>query len=116
MKRSKMRTFGGLRKRHRQFVESGGRLKDASKFANCINNPLLNEEDDVRVISVIPPGELHLLIGAVDTHMNLLVQMFGLEYVEELAKSVGAIRHGYQGMKIILTWFCCKNRISTCNK
>ena len=37
------------------------------------------------------PGKLHLLIGAVDTHMNLLIQMFGLEYVEELANSVGAI-------------------------
>ena len=59
--------------------------------ANCINSPLLNEADDVRVISVVPPGKLHLLIGAVDTHMNLLIQMFGLEYVEELANSVGAI-------------------------
>ena len=93
-----MRTFGGIRKRHRQFLDSGGRLKDASKYANCINEPLLKEEDDVRVISVIPPGELHLLIGGVDVHMNLLIQMFGLEFVEGLGKSVGAIRHGYQGI------------------
>ena len=41
---------------------------------------------------------------AVDTHMNLLIQMFGLKYVEELARSVGAIRHGYQGMENIMTW------------
>ena len=98
MKCGKMRSFGGLRKRHRQFIESGGRLKDANKYANCINEPLLQEADDVRIISVIPPGELHLLIGAVDIHMNLLIHMFDLEFVEKLGKSVGALRHGYQGM------------------
>ena len=99
MKLGKMRTFGNIRKRNRQFKESGGILKNAQKFANCIHEPILDEDDETRVISVIPPGELHLLIGAVDTHMNILIRMYGLKYVEKLARSVGATRHGYQGMK-----------------
>ena len=97
LRAGKMRTFGGIRKRHKQFLLSGGKLRDASKYANAINEPIISEDDDKRVIAVIPPGELHLLIGAVDVHMNLLIRMYGLEYVESLVRSFGAIRHGYQG-------------------
>ena len=101
-KHGKMRTFGIIRKRHRQFLESGGKLKDAQKFANCINEPLLDEDDDTLVISIIPPGELHLLIGVVDVHMNILIKMYGLEFVEALGRTkCGAMRHGYQGMKCV---------------
>ena len=98
MKVGKMRTFGGLRKRHQQFLVAGGKLVDAKRFANCIHEPLIKEDDNVHVISVIPPGELHILIGAVDVHFNVLVKMFGLKPMERLARSVGAIRHGHQGM------------------
>ena len=100
MRVGKMRTFGGLRKRHQQFLVAGGKLVDAQRFANCIHDPLIKEEDNVHVISVIPPGELHLLIGAVDVHFNILRKMFGLKPMEQLARSVGAIRHGHQGMNI----------------
>ena len=100
MKAGKMRTFGGLRKRHQQFLVAGGKLVDAQRFANCIHAPLIEEDDNVHVISVIPPGELHLLIGAVDVHFNVLIKMFGLKHMERLANSVGAIRHGHQGRNI----------------
>ena len=101
-KHGKMRTFGIIRKRHRQFLESGGKLKDAQKFANCINEPLLDEDDDTLGISIIPPGELHLLIGVVDVHRNILIKMYGLEFVEALGRTkCGAMRHGYQGMKCV---------------
>ena len=83
-KDGKMRTYGNICKRYRQFLESGGKLKDAQKFANCINELLIDEDDKTLVISIIPPGELHLLIGAVDVHMNILIKMYGLEFVEAL--------------------------------
>ena len=92
----KMRTFGGLRKRHAQFLRSGGKIKDAMKYANCINRCLINEEDHVRVVSKIPPGELHILMGCINTHMDLLIKMFGLPFVENWTKSINALRHGYQ--------------------
>ena len=79
MKAGKMRTFGGLQKRHQQFLVAGGKLVDAKRFANCIHDPLIKEDDNVHVISVVPPGELHLLIGAVDVLFNVLVKMFGLK-------------------------------------
>ena len=98
-KHGKMRTFGNIRKRYRQFLESGGKLKDAQKFANCINEPLIDEDDETYVIDIISPGKLHLLIGAVDVYMNVLIKMYGLEFVETLGRTkCGATRHGYQCM------------------
>ena len=91
MKCGKLRTFGEIRKRHSQFLLSGGKLRDASKYANCINKCLIKEDDQTSVISVIPPEELHLLMGGVNVHMNTLIQMYGLAYVEEWTKSVNAI-------------------------
>ena len=70
-------------------------MKNAQKFANCIHAPLLNLDDEIKVISVFPPGELHELIGGVGFAMDLLIKMYGLEYVEKWTKSQGIIRHGY---------------------
>ena len=105
MKRGKMRTFGGLRKRHRQFFESGGRLKDASKFANCINSPLLNKADDVRVISVLA-GRATLAHWC-SRHAH---EPFDSDVWARVCRRTGQfcwshpIRHGYQGMKNVMTW------------
>ena len=96
-----MRTLGEIRKRHQQFLLSGGKLKDASKYANCINECIIEGEDKTRVISIIPPEELHLLMGGVNVHMNLLIQIFGLEHIEAWSKGVNAIRHGYHGTEMI---------------
>ena len=97
LKGGKIRTFGDLRKRHEQFLKAGGKLRDASKYANCINRCLLNEDDETRVIDVVPPEELHLLMGGVHVHLNLLIEIFGLQFVEKWTSRVGVIRHGYQG-------------------
>ena len=92
-----MRTFGGIRKRHEQFLRSGGNLKDASKYANCINKCIIEEDNETRVISVVPPEELHLLMGGVNVHMDLLIEIYGLEFVETWTRSVNVLRHGYLG-------------------
>ena len=92
-----MRSFGNMKKHHQQFIASGGNLRNASKYANCIHESLIIEADDTLVISVIPPPELHLMMGGVNAHMDLVIKMFGLKFVEEWAKKFGIIRHGYQG-------------------
>ena len=97
MKRGKMRSFGNMKIRLQQFRASGGNLRNASKFANVIEESLIIEDDNVLVISVIPPPELHMMMGGVGVHMNLLIKMFNLDFVEKWTKSHGIIRHGFQG-------------------
>ena len=92
-----MRTFGELEKRHAQFLDAGGRLKDAPKFANVIHRPLIKGEEDEKIIDRIPPEELHLMMGGVDTHVNVIILLRGLEYLEIWTRSVHVMRHGYQG-------------------
>ena len=97
MKCGKMRTIGSLRERYRQFMAAGGNLKNASKFANCIAKCLLEGDDLQKIIELLPPAELHLLIGAVNALLNLLIKMYGLGQVEGWLKAIGVIRHGYNG-------------------
>ena len=59
-----LQTFGSLRTLSKMFNES--KAKDAKQFYNCTKDPLLPEEDSARVLDVIPPPELHLLIGVVN--------------------------------------------------
>ena len=51
--------------------------------------------DETAVVDVFAPGELHELIGGVGHPMNLLIKLYGLEFIEKWTKSQGIIRHGY---------------------
>ena len=59
-----LRTFGSLRYYSEQFKSSTS--KQAKLFFNCTKEPLIQEENETRVIDIIPPPELHLLIGVVN--------------------------------------------------
>ena len=76
-KRGNLRTFGSLRQNFEAFKSSKSSL--ASDFFNCHEKPILPHEDDTEVLDVIPPPELHLMLGAV----NHLFQ--GMKRVWELA-------------------------------
>ncbi len=58
------RTFGSIRTLSRMFRES--KSKDAKQFYNCTKEPILLEEDSSKFLDLIPPPELHLLIGVVN--------------------------------------------------
>ena len=72
-------------------------MKDASKYANSIHTPLLEEADSTRVIDRFPPPELHMLIGGVNAKVNLLIKMYGRETVETWLHEIGVMRHRYNG-------------------
>ena len=74
-----LRTFGSLRQNFEAFKAS--QSSTASDFMNCHEKPLLLQTDDTEVLDVIPPPELHLLLGAV----NHLFQ--GMKRVWEVADS-----------------------------
>ena len=63
-KKASLRTIciGMLKNDNRKFKESGSNLKNAKKFFNVVNTPLIIGEDDDLVIDLIPPPELYLLL------------------------------------------------------
>ena len=62
------RTISSLMKLFWDFFESKKDKKDAKHFGNVIHPPIIcdNIDDDTSVICLIPPPELHLLIGPVN--------------------------------------------------
>ena len=73
-----MRTFGLLRQRLAEFVSAGAKLKDAKKFFNVVRKCLLIFGDRVLVLFILPPPPLHLLLGATNTIMDVIIQIKGL--------------------------------------
>ncbi len=59
-----LRSLGRIRECFQRFCNSGANLKNAQHFLNCIHLPLLLLDDTTLVLDIIPPPELHLLLGA----------------------------------------------------
>ena len=64
-KKGNQPTISSLMKLFWEFFESRSEKKDAQKFGNVIHPPILCQDDtnDTPVICLLPPPELHLLIG-----------------------------------------------------
>ena len=58
-----LRTLGRLRELSKKFIEDGAQIKDAKDYKNVINSPILDGEDEAKVIEILPIPELHLHIG-----------------------------------------------------
>ena len=97
MKCGVMRSFGLMKKRHQQFVAAGRKLKDASKYANTIEECLMQEADSKRPLDVFPPGELHLLMGAINKKVDIIIKKYGITFLEGWMRQFGIIRRGYNG-------------------
>ena len=72
-------------------------MKDASKYANAIHEPIIDGEDAVPTLHVIPPAELHVFMGAVMAPVKLIIAIYGREYLEKWMKPHGVIFRGYHG-------------------
>lgn len=67
------RTIGRIKAMHDKWLkETEGDAKKAKKYENCINDPLLTANDEETIINLIPPPELHLMIGITTTLFNAL--------------------------------------------
>ena len=62
MEGGELRTFGSLE----QLEAAGSKMKAMQKFKNVIHPSLLKRDPGTSVLSVVPPTELHLLMGAVN--------------------------------------------------
>lgn len=61
------RTFGSLKRQLEAWTLSGDTVASAKYFGNVIKSSLVPADDNELVIDKIPPPELHLLLGVVNT-------------------------------------------------
>lgn len=72
-----LRTIGGIKNNFTLWQQNGGVKQKAKNFLNCINPPIFTPADDsVCILDIIPPPELHLLIGVVNTLYNHMIIEF----------------------------------------
>ena len=63
-----LRSFGDLKKSHIEWQAAGGDSKNAKLYNNVIHQPVFDERcDNLEVLDILPPPELHLLLGIVYT-------------------------------------------------
>lgn len=60
------RSIGDCKRYYEAWQRSGGRDKDAKLYKNCIHPPICSTNAGENIIDIIPPCELHLLIGVVN--------------------------------------------------
>lgn len=69
-----------------KWQNAGSKPDHAKKYYNCIHPPVIfNKEKDRRFLDILPPPELHLLLGAVNTVYSHMLVDFKTE-AEEWAK------------------------------
>ena len=97
----KQRTISGLMNMFWDFFDSRKQKKDAKNFGNVVHLPIICDdiENHAPVISLIPPPELHLLIGPV----NKLYYSLENEWPESEAwlKSCNVKKEEYHGGQFV---------------
>lgn len=61
-----LRSLGKIRDQYWSFVESEKKASKAKEYGNCIHAPLFKFSDATLVMDILPPPELHLLLGVVN--------------------------------------------------
>lgn len=85
-----LRTIGSIVKNVAAWEEDGAKKERAQLFENCVNKPLFDYDENVEIIDIIPPPELHLLIGTVNKifeHMLIECKREAEEWVKKCSVS-----------------------------
>lgn len=80
------RTIGNCRENWRRWSDSGAQQKNSRKYDSCIHSPIIEVSDDTKIIDVIPPPELHLMLGAVNYLVDRMVETFPMESAQWIEK------------------------------
>lgn len=64
------RTLGSCLDYYNDWVQHGSKKKDAKNYKNCINPPIFSGDKDMKLLKIVPPTELHLMLGVVNTVVN----------------------------------------------
>ena len=81
--------------------QRAGRQLPAPKFKNCINKPLVSGSSCLSILDLIPPMELHLMLGVVNrlftTLSDALREAGSSMTADDWAKELGISRSTYHG-------------------
>lgn len=84
--RGELRTLSTLRELFWTYFDSGASKCNAKQYGNVIHPPIVHSADEYSpVLDLIPPPELHLLSGPVNTLFNGMKELFPNESNEWLA-------------------------------
>jgi hypothetical protein len=72
--KGQLRTLGNIREKFMAWTRSGKGLNHAKHYGNCVHEPIFRGESETKVINIIPPPELHLMLGPVNTMFNALMK------------------------------------------
>ena len=67
-----LRTLGSIKLNLQSFERSGGVVANAKSFGNVIRKPIISGPDTSLILEIIPPMELHLLLGIVNYLFKML--------------------------------------------
>lgn len=71
-----LRTIGSCIDNFEAWQKRGGKKEDCKNFKCCSNIPIISSEKEKQVTELVPPPELHLMMGVVNALFNNMVKKF----------------------------------------
>ena len=93
-----VRTLGGIKEQVRKFLNAPNSKKIPKDFFNCVNPPLIEGDDEDRIIDILPLPELHLLLGVTNTLLFKVNELAGDDLVIKWANGLSCYQEK-QGSK-----------------
>lgn len=72
--RAELRTIGNITDNYLLWLKSGGKSDTGKNYYNCVQRPVFTGDDDKLILDIIPPPELHLMIGVVNSIYNHMLK------------------------------------------
>lgn len=94
--RGPFRTIGNVVQNCNDWCDAGKIKAYANQYMNCINPPIFKKDENTIILDIIPPPELHLMLGVVNTLFNHMLEEFKDEALL-WAKSCFVVREVYRG-------------------
>ena len=67
-----LRTLGSLRESFESFMNSGSIYAKAKETGNVVHLPIISGSNETLILDIVPPPELHLLLGVVNQLFRML--------------------------------------------
>ena len=92
-----LRTLGSFDLWHQKYLENNSKKSSMQYYMNCINPRILYLNDDSNTLMehLVPPPELHILIGVVSLLGTLILDIWS--GFDDWLKSKCVLQRGYQG-------------------
>lgn len=104
-KRGNLRTIENISKNYEDWKNAGANKKQARNYKCSINLPIFSSLSDGLILDIIPPPELHLMLGVVNCIFNRLLSEFEIEALK-WAKSCNVQQEITHGSPAFIENFC----------